>query len=188
MTHLTTKQILQFTDGTLDYVSQAQCTKHLAICERCRKEIDLHKAISRIARHQPPIQPASGFVERVMAHVVPQRQKSWKTRLVDNLGNVFAMAMVLAVLGYAVSNPSLFHIQAQQESTTTTIIPQTVSDTYTKFIQSIGRQAGDATKQVFTSSSRESNNIVSLTILSILILGALDQLVLKRYMGVRMKR
>ena len=188
MTHLTTKQILQFTDGTLDYASQAQCTNHLAVCERCRKEVDLQKAISKIARHQPPVQPVSGFVQRVMTHLLPRQQKSWKTRLIDNLGNVFAMAMVLAILGYAVSNPSLFHIQVQQQSTATSIIPQTVSDTYTKFIQSIGRQAGDATKQVFTSSSRENNNVVSLTILSILILGALDQFVLKRYMGIRMKR
>ncbi len=188
MTHLTTKQILQFTDGTLDYASQAQCTNHLAVCERCRKEIDLQKAISKIARRQTPVQPASGFVQRVMTHILPRQQKSWKAKFIDNLGNVFAMAMVLAILGYAISNPSLFHIQVQQQSTTTSIIPQSVSDTYAKFLQSLGQQASAATQRVITTTGRDNNNVVSLTILSILILGALDQLVLKRYMGLRMKR
>ncbi len=185
MTHLTTKQILQFTDGALDYASQAQCTQHLAVCERCRKEIDLQKAISKIARHQPPIQATSGFVQRVMAHIIPQQQKSWKTKLIDSLGNVFAMAMVLAILGYAISNPSLFQIQ--QQSKTQSFIPQSVSDTYAKFIQSVGQQAGEATQQVMKSTGRDNSNMISLTILSLLILGALDQFVLKRYLGMRMK-
>lgn len=186
MTHLTTRQILQFADGTLDYAAQAQCTKHLAICERCRREIEFQKVVGKIARHQVPVQPSSGFVQRVMAQIVPQTRKSWKTRLVDNLGNVFAMAMVLAILGYAISNPSL--VQLQQQSTTQAIIPQSVSDAYTKFLQTVSQRASEATQQVAKSTGKENNNIVALTILSLVILGALDQFVLKRYMGLRLKR
>jgi hypothetical protein len=95
------------------------------------------------------------------------------------------MAMVLAILGYAISNPSLFQLQPQ--TTTQSIIPQSVSDTYAKFMQSVGKQASDATKQVITSTGSKNNNIVALTILSLLILGALDQFVLKRYLGMKMK-
>jgi anti-sigma factor RsiW len=185
MTHLTNKQIVQFTDGTLDYASQAQCTGHLAICERCRKEIELQKTIAKIARHQLAAQPASSFVQRVMAQIIPQPQKSWKTRLVDNLGNVFAMAMVLAILGYAVSNPSLF--QLQQQSSQPSIIPQVVTDTYVKLVQSISQRTNEVTQQVATSTGRENSNMISLTIVSLLILAAIDQFILKRLMGLRMK-
>jgi hypothetical protein len=185
MTHLTTKQIVQFTDGTLDYASQAQCTGHLAVCERCRKEIELQKAISKNARRQTLAQPALGFVQRVMERIVPQPQKTWKTRLVDNLGNVFAMAMVLAILGYAVSNPSLF--QLQQQSSQPSIIPRVVTDTYVKLVQSISQRTNEVTQQVATSTGRENSNMISLTIVSLLILGAIDQFILKRYIGMKMK-
>ncbi len=184
MTHLTTKHILQFTDGTLDYASQAQCTNHLALCARCRKQVELHKAIAKVSRHQPAVRTSPGFVQRVMTRVVPQQEKTWKTRLVDNLGNVFAMAMVLAVLGYAITTPSLFRVQEQ--SWPQSIIPQTVSDTYAKFIHSFSQRADAATQQVLRSTANESNKMISLTVLSLFILVALDQFVLKRYMGMRM--
>ena len=185
MTHLTTKQILQFTDGTLDYALQAQCTKHLAICERCRKEVELQKAISKTARHQPLVRVEPGFVQRVMARIVPQPRKSWRTRIVDNLGNVVAMALVLTMLGYAISNPSLFKVQ--QQSSTQSIIPQSVSEAYAKFIQIVGQRANEATQRIAIPTSHENNNVISLTVLSLVILGALDQFVLKRYMGMRTK-
>ena len=185
MIHLTTKQILQFVDGTLDYASQAQCTNHLAVCGRCRKEVELQKVIAKASRHQPVIQTSAGFVRRVMTHIVPRQEKTWKTRMIDNLGNVFAMAMVLAVVGYAVTNPSIFKVQEQ--STQQSIIPQTVSDTYAKIVRSFSQRANAATQQVLTTTGNESNKMISLTVLSLFILIALDQFVLKRYMGMKMK-
>lgn len=185
MTHLTTKQVLQFIDGTLDYASQAQCTNHLAVCDRCRKEIELQKAIAKASRRQSVVRTSSGFVRRIMTSVVPQHEKSWKTRLIDNLGNVFAMAMVLAVLGYAITNPALFKVQDQ--SSQQSFIPQAVTDTYTKFVQSLSVKADAATQQVVSSTGNESNKIISLTVISLFILVALDQFVLKRYIGMKMR-
>lgn len=185
MNHLTTKQILEFTDATLDYAAQAQCTSHLAVCARCRREVDLQKLVSKVSRQQPVVTTSSGFVHRVMARIVPQPQKAWKTRVIDNLGNVFAMAMVLAVLGYAVTNPSLFRVQEQ--SSRQSFIPQSVTDAYAKVVQSFSQRANDATKQMVSSTGYENAKIISLTIFSLLILVALDQFVLKRYLGMKMK-
>lgn len=185
MNHLTTKQILQFTDGTLDYAAQAQCTSHLAVCARCRKEVELQKLVLKVSRQQPDVATSSGFVQRLMARIVPQPRKTWKTRVIDNLGNVFAMAMVLAVLGYAVSNPALFRMQEQ--TARPSLIPQAVTDTYAKVIESFTQKANDATKQVVTSTGAENTKMISLTLFSLLILVALDQFVLKRYIGMKMK-
>jgi anti-sigma factor RsiW len=184
MTHLTTKQVLQFVDGTLDYASQAQCTNHLAVCERCRKEVDFQKAIAKTSRRQPVVRTSSGFVRRVMTRVVPQHEKTWKARVIDNLGNVFAMAMVLTILGYAITNPSLFKVQEQ--SSQQSVIPQSVSAVYAKIVQSVAERADVATKQVLTSTGTEGNKIILLTVVSLFILVALDQFVLKRYIGMKM--
>lgn len=185
MIHLTTKQVMQFIDGTLDYASQAQCTNHLAVCERCRKEVELQKVIAKAARRQPVVHTSSGFLRKIMTRVVPQREKTWKTRLIDNLGNVFAMAMVLAVLGYAITNPALFKVQEQ--SSQQSFVSQTFTDTYTKIIQSFSERANAATKQVVNSTGAGSNMTILLSVLSLFILVALDQFVLKRYMGIKMK-
>jgi hypothetical protein len=185
MTHLTTKQILQLVDGTLDYASQAQCTSHLAVCEQCRKEVGLQKAISKVAHHQPLIRTSAGFVQTVMRRVVPAHQKSWKTKVVDNLGNIFAMAMVLTVLGYAISSPSLFKMQ--EEPSQPSVVTQTISDTYAKFVQTFSQRANDATQKLVSSSSTEGSKIVSMTLISLLILAGLDQFVFKRITGIKMK-
>jgi anti-sigma factor RsiW len=185
MTHLTTKQVLQMIDGTLDYAGQAQCTSHLAVCERCRYEMEFQKAVAKAARHQPVVNTSAGFVRRVMLQIVPERRKSWKTRLVDNLGNVLAMGVVLAILGYAISSPSVF--QAQEQSSQQSFIPQAVSETYAKFVQSIAQRANDATKQIATSTGNEGTKMIALTILSLLILVGIDQFVLKKHSGIKTK-
>lgn len=186
MIHLTTKQILQFTDGTLDYASQAQCTNHLAICERCRKEVDFQKALAKVSRRESLEQTSTGFVQRVMARVNPQRQKNWKTTLVDNLGNVFAMAMVLAIVGYALSTPSLF--QMQEQSSEPSLVTQTISNAYTSVVHSFAQHTQEATQQVMQSTgSSKGTQMISLAVLSLLILVVLDQFVIKRFMGMKMK-
>ena len=185
MTHLTTKQIVQVVDGTLDYASQTQCASHLAVCERCRHEIDLQKAIARVTRHQPVVTTSAGFAQRVMMQIVPHVQKSWKTKLVDNLGNIFAMSMVLMILGYAVSTPAIF--QASDPSTQQSIVPPAVSDTYAKMVDSFSKRANDVTKQVVTSSGNDSTKMISLMVVSLLILGAVDQFILKRFIRLNMK-
>ncbi len=185
MTHLTTRQMLQMVDGTLDYASQAQCTSHLAVCERCRKEIEFQKSITKIARHQPLITTSREFVRKVMTNVIPQRRKSWRVKLVDNLGNIIAMGLVLAVLGYAVTNPSLF--QSADQSQEQSIVPQQVTDTYSKIINAFSQTTSDATKKVIASSANESAKMISLTFISLAVLIGLDQFVLKRYLRIRMK-
>jgi hypothetical protein len=185
MTHLTTKQVLQMVDGTLDYASQAQCTGHLAVCQQCRNEIEFQKAVSRISRHLPVLNTSAGFAQRVMMRIVPQRQKSWKTKLIDNLGNIFAMCVVLATLGYAISNPSVFH--ASQESSQQSIVPQAVSDAYAKVLETFSRHASDATRQVVSSTGNDSAKMILLAIISLLTLVLIDQFVIKRFMGMKMK-
>ena len=185
MTHLTTKQILQMVDGTLDYASQAQYTSHLAVCERCRKEIEFQKAVAKASRRQPVVNTSAGFVRNVMHRIVPEQQKSWKTRLVDNLGNIFAMCLVLAILGYAITTPSLF--QEPEQSSQQSIVPPVVSETYTKIIDAFSTRAQEATSQLTGTKGNDGTRMVSLMVVSLLLLAAIDQFVIKRFVGMKMK-
>ncbi len=186
MIHLTTNQILQLIDGTLDYAGQAQCASHLAICERCRKEIELQKSLTKALQRQNIVETTPHFVRGVMMEILPQPKKSWKSRAVDNLGNIFGMATVLAVLGYAILNPSLF--TSQQQTSKQVLIPQTVSETYDGFMRDVSRKARVVLQQWGTSGGTESNSVISFTLVSLVILVALDQFVLKKHLGMKLKR
>ena len=78
MKHLTTTQFLQFIDGSLDYASQAQCTSHLAICEKCRKEVELQKFIAKESHRQPIVRTSPRFAQSVMTRILPHPEKSWR--------------------------------------------------------------------------------------------------------------
>jgi len=185
MTHLTTKQVLQFVDGTLDYAAQAQCTSHLAVCPQCRKEVDLQKAIAKVSRTQPLVRASATLVRQVMARVAPNRQVTWKTKLVDNLGNVIAMTLVLAFMGYAITSPSLFHVQ--QETPQQSVIVKTVVDAYNSVAKSISERANVATQKVALAPDSERSKALLLTLVSFLILISLDQFILKKYVGLKTK-
>jgi hypothetical protein len=185
MKHLTTNQLLQFVDGTLDYASQAQCTSHLAVCARCRKEVEFQKSIAKVSRNQPLIKASSSLTQKVMVSVAPDHRPTWRTRFVDNLGNVFAMAMVLAFLGYALSTPSLFDVQ--KEASQPSVISQTIVKTYDGILKSLSERTNAATQKVTISSSAEQTRVFVLTLISLVILIVIDQFVLKRYIHMKMR-
>lgn len=185
MIHLTTKQILQFVDGTLDYASQAQCTNHLAVCARCRSEVEFQKTLAKIARRQPSVQPSGRFAARVMGRIIPQKRKTWANTVLDNLGNVFAMFVVLTVVGYAIANPSLF--TPKDHSSQPSLLSQTIAGTYNKIVQSFAERTKDATQTVVSTSANDSSRVISMTLMTLLFLIVLDQFVLKRYTGMKMK-
>jgi hypothetical protein len=99
MTHLTNDQILQFVDGTADYMMQATCTNHLATCEKCRREVELQKVIVKTARETGLMMPSRSFTRAVMSTIVPGRVRRMTRWALDNMGGMFAMMAVLGVTG-----------------------------------------------------------------------------------------
>lgn len=185
MIHLTTKQVLQFVDGTLDYASQAQCTNHLAVCAQCRSEVEFQKTLAKVARRQPTVHPSGQFIPRVMGNIIPQNRRTWANTVLDNLGNVFAMFVVLTVVGYAIANPSLF--TPQDTPSEPSALSQTIAATYGKIVQSFTERTKDATQTVVSTSTNDSSRVIAMTIMTLLVLIVLDQFVLKRYTGIKMK-
>ena len=102
MTHITNLQIQQFVDGSADYMTQATCTNHLAACEKCRKEVEMQKAIIRTAKQTDLMMPSRSFTRRVMSRIVPSRSRIASRWVLDNMGAMFAMMAVIGVTGSVV--------------------------------------------------------------------------------------
>lgn len=182
MTHLTMTQILQFIDGTADYAAQAQCTNHLAVCERCRREVEIQKRLSKVAR-QNVHRTSARFTEQVMSRVAPQLRLSWTAKLLNNLANVFAMMIVLGVLGYAISSTSSFKSEASPELSSLT---KSFTDSYAKLKESIQQETNKWTDKVAPPSSGRSQRFVIFAFLTLLALGIVDRFVLRQLMKTKL--
>lgn len=181
MTHLTMTQILQYVDGTADYASQAQCTSHLAVCERCRREAELHKKLLKAGR-QNLYKTSPGFIETVMAKVAPQPKSTWAATILNNLANIFSMMLVLGILGYAISAKSGFKVTENPEFSAMTKV---FSDAYAKLKQSANEQTRQISVKV-TPPSNKTGKLFIFSLMTLLALGLVDRFVLRRIMKTRM--
>lgn len=104
MTHLTTAQILQTVDGTADYAMQTAVTSHLAVCPRCRAEVEFHRSLLRTARRMPLARVSDRFTKTLMARIMHRKQHPGAVWILNNMGNMFAMMAVLGTLWLVLAN------------------------------------------------------------------------------------
>ena len=99
MKHLTASQVLQFVDTSADYATMAFCTNHLAVCEQCRRQVEIQRSLSKSVRRLPLAQTSSRFADSVMTFVHPSIQGRLFGKVLNNLGAVFGLLMVVSAGG-----------------------------------------------------------------------------------------
>ncbi|MBI3586026.1 MAG: zf-HC2 domain-containing protein [Ignavibacteriales bacterium] len=180
MNHLSVEQVFRYVDGTVQSAERQQLEEHLSYCSRCRREIDLQKNLGRVAQKLPLVKPSARFTERVMTSVLPKSQPTWVTKIINNLGNMFAMILVLGVLGYVLFSPSLkIQTQSSQPSQYSEAL-KTFSGFYEKFSKAMTTQSAQLTKGVATNSSEGGTKILVFTLVCLIVLGTLDKFVLQK--------
>ncbi len=183
MTHLTVPQILQFLDGTADYATQAQCTNHLAVCGQCRREVEVHKKLSKASK-QNPFATSARFTERVMSRIAPELRTSWSSRILNNVAGAFAMMVVLGVFGYVVTSTSDFKLESSPEYST---MAKSFTESYAKLKKSVQEETDKmAVKTKASPSSNSSQRIILFAFLALLTLGVIDRFVLRQLMKTKL--
>ncbi|MBI3786734.1 MAG: zf-HC2 domain-containing protein [Ignavibacteriales bacterium] len=180
MNHLTTEQLFRYVDETLPDAERSQLESHLLLCLRCRREVELQITLARITRELPLVKPSNRFTERVMASVLPKPQLSWVTKIINNLGNVFAMMLVLGVLGYVLFSPSFkTDVQPSKPSQLSEAL-KTFSGFYNKFSNVLVHQSTQLTKGSTATSSGEGTKILLFTIVCLVVLASFDKFIIQR--------
>jgi hypothetical protein len=183
MNHLTVQQILEYVDGTILNGERTQVVAHLESCPRCRREVDLQRALAKSAREAPLTRPSRRLVDRIMEAVLPTTD-SLLRKIVNNLGNLLAMIVVLSIFVYALSTPSVWKGEAAPS-----VISETFK-TYTGFYDQVSRylttESAKLQSKGSTPASRDSEKIIAFTIISLLALAALDKFVIRRVMRTKL--
>ena len=178
MNHLTTEQILEYVDGTILNGERTEVVAHLESCPRCKREVELQRVLAKSAREAPLAKPSRKLVDRIMESILPETKNSLARKLVNNLGNLLAMIVVLSIVGYAVSTPTVWKGDA-----TPSVISQTFK-TYNQFYDQVSRfltaESARLQSRGSTPASRDDGKIIGFTIISLLALAALDKFVIRR--------
>ncbi|MGA3246127.1 MAG: hypothetical protein ABSE41_16035 [Bacteroidota bacterium] len=183
MNHLTTNEVFQLVDETLANGARTKILAHLEVCSQCRQEVEFQRKLLRAAKSAPLVRPSADLRARVLNAVTPLSKKSLLSRIVNNLGSILAMGIVLTIVWYAGSttNPSA---GSQQPSILSEAV-KTYVDYYARARDFISKKQVQLVGEAPKNTSPQSDNVLYLTFVSIIILVAVDRFVVRRFMRIR---
>lgn len=104
MKNPTAQELMEYVDGTLE-PSRAQAVEQMITqSKRLQLEIMLLKRMEETIRHTQ-IVPSKNFTRNVMNEIQPYQESFW-FRMVNNSSNVFAMVIVLSLVGIVLFSSS----------------------------------------------------------------------------------
>ena len=184
MSHLTTSEILQITDGTIANGQRPKLVSHLEACPRCRQEVEFQRNLERAVRHAPLARPSREFTSRVISMVAPRAKKSWSSKIVDNLGNILAMGLVLTVVWYVVNTSGA--TSGSRQPSMFGQVTKSYADYYSQVRDFVAKERVRLMGQPAKERASKSDNVLMLTVLSLVILIAVDRFVVRRVLKTRL--
>jgi hypothetical protein len=103
MEHLSFNIICRIADGDMPQSEIELHLNHWKSCQSCQQEIELQRSIVKVSHKAQLVNPSNSFTQSVLDVIIPSQKKRWYEWLLHNMGNVIAMASVLAFLGYIFS-------------------------------------------------------------------------------------
>lgn len=180
----TQQELMEFVDGRLSPERFRDVERFIADSLRLQREVKLLQAMRRTVNETVIHLPGSSITTHVMSEILPHRQEALWMRIIKNSSNLFAMVLVLSMIGIVlVSGPG----KGQNEN-----------NLFTKTIASYGT-AYDAAVQTMKGWTKQYsqpvNQVVSLPFGKFIVIGlgvflfivVVDEFLGKRYFHVRIK-
>jgi hypothetical protein len=172
MEHLSFDIICRIADGDIVQNEIALYLNHLKSCRSCQREVDLQRSIVKASRQSKLIRPSTDFSKNVLAAIRPSQEKKWYEWILHNMGNIFAMATVLAFLGYVFSVTGSGTLQNDKPTKIEPILD------FFKIIQNGTQQLGSYLTPKITSHNMDSSqgHVILFAFLAIILLLFLDKI------------
>jgi hypothetical protein len=173
MNHILFDQICQIADDQTSKVDVASLI-HAKSCSVCQKEIALQRALIVSAKKASLLFPSAEFTQNLLRVIQPSKQTHWYDRILQNMGNVIAMAAVLAFLVYIFSVAGSVGIQVDKPTDS-----KIVSE-LSKIAQNGSHQLVQLFKVKFPQTQRDQSqsHILIVAFLTLVILWAFDRIFL----------
>ncbi len=177
----TQQELMEYVDGALDPQRFLEIDQLAVASARLRNEIALLKKM-RQSVAADVISPRAGFTAKVMSEIDPVVRTSVWYRLANNSSNIFAMTLVLSMIGIVLfAGPGTSHGERS--------IITNVMDSYSSAVSSVMDALGSRTKEVsqpITKLGQSSSGKLLFIATGIFFLFAvLDETLGKRYFRIR---
>jgi hypothetical protein len=172
MEHLSFDIICKIADGDMPQSEIELHLTHWKSCQSCQQEIELQRSIVKISRKAQLVNPSNSFTQSVLDVIIPSQKKRWYEWLLHNMGNVIAMASVLAFLVYIFSITDTSAIQNDKPMKVKPIIE------FLKIIQEGSQQLGSYLTPKFPIQNLGTSHTHTLVfaLLAIILLVFIDRI------------
>lgn len=178
------QELMEFVDGTLPPDRFREVEQLVSQSRRLQSEVRLLQAMRRTVYEDRSVTVSKKFTAGVMSEVLPVRQDSLWLRLAKNSSNLFAMVLVLSMIGIVlVSGPG----KTQNNSN---IFSKTM-ESYTAAYESAQQNISGWTKQfiqpVDHATSTPSGKFLLIGLAAFIIVVIADEVLGKRFFQARIR-
>ncbi len=185
MNHPTASELFEFIDNRTAVERAGQIASHLAECAQCRRKAELEQSTHRIVQTEPLVKAPDRMAAMVMVNLAPPARDPFPLRILSKLGSLVAMAVVLAVIGLAISRVSGTSAQHDDNPQLVDHIVAPLSDAYRKGIKSFTNETSALTPLIEKSAAAQIWKTVFIIGLSIGVLAAADRVFGRRFIKLR---
>jgi hypothetical protein len=172
MEHLSFEIICRIADGDIQQNEMTVHVAHWKSCETCQREVQLQRSIFTLSRQTQLTSPSPDFTQNILDLIIPSRKKRWYEWVLHNMGNIFAMTIVLVFLGYVFSATET---ETYQKNTSTKIEPIL---NFFKLIQDGSHQISNYLTFKFSVHSIDASHThtIVLALLALILLVFIDRI------------
>jgi hypothetical protein len=173
MEHLSFDIICKIADGDMLQSEIELHLTHWKSCQSCQQEIELQRSIVKVSRKAQLVNPSNSFTQSVLDVIIPSQKKRWYEWLLHNMGNVIAMASVLAFLVYIFSITGTSAFQNDKPTKVKPILE------FLKIIQEGSQQLGSYLTSKFPihNLGASHTHTIVFALLAIVLLAFIDRIV-----------
>ncbi|MFA6470150.1 MAG: hypothetical protein WCW35_14740 [Bacteroidota bacterium] len=180
----TQQELMEFVDGTLPPQRFREIEFHISNSTQLQNEIALIRAMRTTVHRETLVAPSKRFTEHVMNEILPLEHESLWMRLAKNSSNLFAMVLVLSMIGIVmVSGPGT----AKNDTNIVTKSIDSYSAAYNSIMENISGWANQFIQPAQQVTTTSSGKFLLLGLAAFFLFMILDEIVGKKYFHARIK-
>jgi len=177
------QELMEFADGTLSPVRYREVEQLVAQSHRLQSEVKLLRSLRRTIQQEAE-QPSKKFTENVMFELAPVRQETLWMKIAKNSSSLFAMVLVLSMIGIVfVAGPG----KTQSESNLFTKTVESYATAYDTALQNIGVWMQKISQPVNHAASTPSGKFLFIGLAIFFVVVIVDEILGKRFFHARIK-
>jgi hypothetical protein len=172
MKHIPFDIICKIADGELSQKEVELYINHWKSCQSCQKETELQRLIMKASNRAKLVEPSNNFTRSILEIINPSQKKKWSEWLLHNLGNIIAMVLVLAFLGYILSIAETSDFQTEKSAKNKPVTE------FVQIIQKGSSEINSCLKSIFSIQSIKTmhTNTIVYALLAIILLMLIDRI------------